>query len=105
MFKLEKLSVDADKYSAVHQGYIQKGDDFYVYLAGETKPEATEDLSKVVVGQQVSIMRSITSWLNTSPIQEILDRSDVFVKFRTRTSVYLLTKEQDDAKEEEAHTD
>jgi len=88
-FKLEKLLIQAGSYSAVKECYAQSG---HASLFNSATKDTTpiSNLDQLEVGQQVIVARGIGGWLNTSPIQEILDRGPNYVKFRTKTSVYVI---------------
>lgn len=89
-FTLTKLSIEDGKYSKVNSGYSQSG---YLSIAQNGKVSVQDaQISDVTEGSQVVITRGLTSWLNTSPIKEILEVTPTSVRFRTQTSVYLLEK-------------
>ena len=92
MFKLEKIYLDRDTYSRVREGSIQQGDSLTLFLAGTKERKRIDSPSDVEVGYQLLLARSPFSWLNTSPIQEILERGEDFVTFHTQTSIYRLTE-------------
>ena len=112
MFTLEKLTVEDGKYSSVRQGHKQSSDRLIIYLAknGEDKghkPKEIKDITKIKVGWQVLMAKGLTGWLNTSPVQEILEvgrreepasasgKGEDFIRFKTMTSVYELRKVED----------
>lgn len=94
MYTLEKLELMSGQDSMVSQGHRQSGSRLAVFLAGEHPPKEIKRVSSVKVGKQVLILgRGLTDYLHTSPVQEVLEKGKNWIKFRTRTSVYLLTKE------------
>ena len=95
MYTLEKLSVEEGHYSPVGQGHRQSADTVRIFLAakGEDpghKPKDIKDIHKIKVGWQVLMTKGLTGWLQTSPVQEILESGDDFIRFKTMTSVYEL---------------
>ena len=95
MFKLEKLSMDPEMGSRVCVGATQTG---YARLVSADRVEVlvVDDVEQVLPGYQLLVHRSITSWLGTSPIKEILERGTDYVKFQTRTSTYELRELSND---------
>lgn len=93
MFTLEKLEVEEGQYSRVSAGHVQTGDTLSIFLAGKhMPPKEIDDVHYIEVGMQVLLTRGITAWLNTSPVKEIVDIGDDYIKFRTNTYLYLLTQ-------------
>ena len=100
MFSLEKLTVEDGKYSSVRAGHKQSSDHLVIFLApkGEDKghkPKDIHDVHKIKVGWQILLQRGLGGWLNTSPVQEILEKGEDFIRFKTMTSVYELRKVED----------
>lgn len=94
MYKLEKLQLEDGKDSMLPTGYSQTGDSLLLFLAGTEERKKISNIHQVEAGWQL-LLTSGTHFLNTSPIQQILDMGDDYIKFRTMTSIYLLTNEED----------
>lgn len=94
-YKLHKISIEEGKGSAVRAGAIHRGSTLGVghYLSKE-KLKLTDSLDDVREGLQVLVTQG-WNYVHTSPIQEILERTEGMVRFRTETSVYELTREED----------
>jgi hypothetical protein len=91
LFKLEKLSLDEDKDSMVPSGYSVTGNILYLYDYKTDEKEVIRGIEGVKTGWQV-VLAGLRDHIRTSPIKEIIYRTPTWVKFRTQTSVYLLTK-------------
>lgn len=96
MYVLEKLSVKEDAQSAVRVGYRLYGNKLFKHVAEKQKPKEIKRVTSIEVGKQVLLVGSWSEFLNTSPIEEILEQEDNWITFRTRTSVYKLTKVKDE---------
>ena len=94
MFKLEKLELHGD--SMLPAGHVQTGHTLTLAHYQDDKKQHIDDVHQIEVGRQLVLTRGLTEWMNTSVIAEILEHGDDYVKFRTQTSIYLLTQEKDD---------
>ena len=92
MYRLEKLSINEGEYSVVKEGHTQTSDKLMVFLAGEHPAKEIKDINKIKLGWQILVAKSLGGYLQTSPVQEILETGEDFVRFRTMTSTYELTK-------------
>jgi hypothetical protein len=92
MYVLEKISILKGQQSMVGQGYTKKSDKVHTFLAGEEEPEEIRNVQGIVVGKQVLVGRGL-DYLHTSPVQEILETGEDYVRFKTSTSIYELRKE------------
>lgn len=89
MYKLEKISIDAGKNSAVDPGRKTLGENLNVLIPSETHPISINSLKHIVIGVQVLVTRGF-EWHRTSPIKEIIERGEDYVVFHTNTSIYRL---------------
>ena len=97
MYKLEKLKIEEGKRSMVYAG------DSYTHsyltqllMESDIEPKRITSLLDIETGLQVALGPIGGDYsVRTSPIKDILARGDNSVMFRTQTSIYLLTKEEE----------
>jgi sensor histidine kinase regulating citrate/malate metabolism len=92
MFTLEKIRILDGANSMVGPGHRVLSTRLAVFLSGVHKAKEIKDVHEIQLGWQVLIGTGM-NYLNTSPVQEILDKGDSFIKFRTQTSIYELTEQ------------
>lgn len=99
MYTLEKLSLLEGKDSLLYKGFKRSGNCItLVDYRDRTKFKQIESLLDIVPDYQIVLTRGFDV-MNTSLISEILERTPTSVKFKTQTSVYLLTYVKDDDNE------
>lgn len=103
-YTLEKLVLEEGADSLLPEGYISRNMQaltIFDYETNEVKKNVS--LNDVTEGWQVLLFgRSLYDFHRTSKIKEILERTDTSVKFRTQTSVYLLTEQEEEQDGDEA---
>lgn len=95
LYTITKLNISEGQSSAIQAGYKKTYDYMVLYGSGTAIPKG-DTVADVDVGLQVICHRGILDYMNTSPIQEILERGEGFVRFRTVTSEYLLEEHEDE---------
>lgn len=100
MFKLEKLSVEDGKYSAVSAGEVFELPYARLYKWDTGDKKGVINLNDIQVGWQIELsndpsfsqkMSKSTQRMNTSKIREITSHFDNSMVFNTETSTYQLT--------------
>lgn len=89
MYTLRKLAIEEGQISAVRAGHSECGN-LSTFKNGKyaVKSASLEDIK---VGDQV-LVSTITHWLNTSPIREIVSYEPGIMVFKTQTSEYELSE-------------
>jgi len=101
MPKLTKLSIEEGKLSAIGAGESYTFPFLSLFKWDTKENKRIENLSDITEGWQVFMyniyaeLGKIYQWMNTSKIQEVLERTESTITFRTETSVYLLEMEKD----------
>ena len=94
MFTLKKLEVEDGKVSALESGYTSTLPDGILYNRDTDKRKPLDSIQDVEIGCQV-MLTSSTRYHVTSEIREIVSKDRDKVVFKTQTSVYQLTQEDD----------
>lgn len=91
-YTLEKLDIQSGKHSKVRVGYKQNGD----LRLGTKDREVLKDVSleDVKEDMQVLVTSGLNNYIVTSPISEILEVGEDYIKFKTRTSTYLILEKE-----------
>lgn len=91
MFVLEKIILNSGQSSMVGVGHSERSPNLMVFLHGEHEAEQIENVQDIRLGWQVLVERG-SNFLQTSPVQEILETREDYIRFKTRTSIYELYK-------------
>lgn len=88
MYKLKKIKVEEGKSSRVLEGTVSEGNLYIFSSPDDVNSEA--GVKDVEVGKQVLVYENLFWYIRTSPVSEIIDRTENSVTFKTGTSTYLL---------------
>ena len=92
MFTLKKINIMEGQLSIVDPGYSRTGRVLSLLTPSTSQYTHIDSIDDVEVGKQVLLTSGVCDYLRTSPVSEILERGRDFIRFRTQTSIYELTK-------------
>jgi hypothetical protein len=84
-YRLEKIAIE--KHSSVCLGSITKG-----LLLVKNNDNISETMEDIQEGSMIMVGFNMIDFIKTSPIIEVLQKSDELMVFKTQTSTYLLEK-------------
>lgn len=99
MPKLTKLEVEEGKQSVLEAGYSRYLP--FIHLFKYDVPDAKKEVNSVddvEEGWQI-YLSSMTEWMRTSKIKEIVSKSKNIIIFRTQTSLYKLEMEEEEVED------
>lgn len=88
MYRLTKVGMNKGHTSRVYVGETTQSEVLRVRRGNDFIP--IDNLFQVEEGDEVLVMRGLTSFIKTSPIKEIIMRNGTYMKFNTQTSTYEL---------------